>query len=488
MKALLNARRLSPMRGPKAWVGIFFGDTSLDMAVTHPGAVPPAVAREATASLPANEQERQTRWQTAAQTLRAQIDPREHRVVTAIGCEDVLCQTLKLPSTESGELKQMLDLQIDNLTPLPLEEVVYSFEPLEVVDSQTRVLVAIARKDAVNERIAALEAAGVRPEVVSVDALAVFRVMMQRKTLPEDDKLYALILLTRTAAHVVVHSRGLPVTVRSIVCEAGTLDSEEGRAALCRELQWTLVAAEAETPHSGIGRMSVVAWSEELREAAQKLAKACEPEAVLLNNGAAPSPALSLCLEHAAGAPAKPLLNLLPEEWRQKRRDAQLRQRMIRGAIALGAAYLFVLIVLLLAMEFRKSQLRKTEAQVQGLRPQYAAARQLRNELVAMQKQLDTQYSALEVLREVTTLMPDNLKLNAFIFRRDQSVTLRGQAQSATAAIDFQSRLEKSPLFSKVAAGQIRADPGAGGLTRFDIICTLNSATGAQGGGTDGAK
>jgi Tfp pilus assembly PilM family ATPase len=487
VKAFLIPRQLSPLRGPKAWAGIFFGSTDLELVITRPGTEQFGVENQTAASLPGGEMDQQTRWQSAAQQLRTQIDPREHRVATAIGCEDVLCQTLKLPSIEASELKQMLDLQIDNLTPLPIEEVVYSFEPLEVVESQTRVLVAIARKDAVNERVAALEAAGVQPEVVSVDALAVFRVMIQKKSLPQDDKLYSLVVVTRTAAHVVVHSRGLPVAVRSITCVADSLSTEEGRAALRRELDWTLVAATAETPHSGIGRTSVVAWGEELREVAQELAKACDPEAAFLNNGAAPSPALSLCLEHGADAPTQPQLNLLPDEWRQKRRAAQMRQRFIRWAIGLGVLYLVVLLVLLSVMEFRKSQLRKTETQIQELRPKYMAARQLRTELIAMQKQLDTQYSALEVLREVTMQMPENLKLNAFIFRKDQSVTLRGQAQSATLAIDFQSRLEKSPLFAKVAAGRIQADPGAGGLTRFDIVCTLKSSTGGPGG-TDGAK
>ena len=133
-------------------------------------------------------------WQIAAQSLRQQFDPREHRVVTAVGCEDVLCQTLRLPATDPCELKQMLDLQIDNITPLPIEEVVYSFEPLDTVDGQTRVLVAIARKATVNERVEALEAAGLPAEIVSVDALAMFRALCKRKLLPADDKLNVLVI------------------------------------------------------------------------------------------------------------------------------------------------------------------------------------------------------------------------------------------------------------------------------------------------------
>jgi hypothetical protein len=104
-----------------------------------------------------------------------------------------------------------------------------------------------------------------------------------------------------------------------------------------------------------------------------------------------------------------------------------------------------------------------------------------------MQKQLDTKASAIEVLREVSAMMPDNLKFNQFVFKKDQTVTLRGQAPSASVAIDFQSQLEKSPLFTKVTAGNIKGDPTAGGLTRFEIVCSLSSSAGTQGG-TDGVK
>ena len=94
-----------------------------------------------------------------------------------------------------------------------------------------------------------------------------------------------------------------------------------------------------------------------------------------------------------------------------------------------------------------------------------------------MRKQLDTQSSALEVLREITVRMPEGVKLNYFNFKKDQTVTLKGQSPSAAIALDFQSRLEQCELFSKITAGQSRTE--AGGLTKFDLICTLKTTTGA---------
>ena len=103
-------------------------------------------------------------------------------------------------------------------------------------------------------------------------------------------------------------------------------------------------------------------------------------------------------------------------------------------------------------------------------------ARQTQGELVTMRKQLDTKYSALEVLREITTLMPEGVRLSEFAFKKDQTVGLKGQAPSAAVSDDFPSKLEKSELFSKVTPN--RSSTEAGGLTKFDLVCTLKTATG----------
>jgi len=91
-----------------------------------------------------------------------------------------------------------------------------------------------------------------------------------------------------------------------------------------------------------------------------------------------------------------------------------------------------------------------------------------------MSKQLDLKYSALEVLREVAVLLPDNVKLTSFVYKKDQAVTIKGQAPTPTLALDFQSRLEKCALFSEVKAD--RSATEAGGLTKFGLTCTLKTA------------
>jgi hypothetical protein len=465
----LNPRKLAHIGQARGWAAVAFGGSRLELTTARAEGTEVAVVKEAMASAtpPEAAADAPLQWQYAAQSLRQQFDPGEHRVVTSVDCGDVLCQILRLPATDPAELKQMLDLQIDNVTPLPLEEVVYSFESLDIVDGQTRVLVAIARKATVNERVEALESAGLQAEIVSVDALAMFRALVKLHLLATDDNRNVLVMLGQTTADVIVYSHGVILAVRSIVLGA---DSE---SILREELQRTFVAAEAGQPQRARGAVIFLTHDEQARLFAERVASGLSTETSFLTNGAVPSPGLSLCLE-CAGAGAPPL-NLLPDEWRQKRQTAAFRHHLIRGAIAVAALYAVALAVFVSFLVVRNSRLHRVDNEINNRQAEFHKAKELQSELLAMTKQLDMKSSALEVLRQVAVLLPDNVKLTSFVYKKDQAATIKGQSPTPTLALDFQSRLEKCELFSKVVAE--RSATEAGGLTKFGLTCTLKTAT-----------
>ena len=468
MRANRNPRKLSGLGHARDWAAVAFGPSRLELTTARAEGAEISVLQQSSASAvpPAGMPDSPQQWQIAAQSLRQQFDSREHRVVTSVSCEDVLCQILRLPATEPTELKQMLDLQIDNITPLPLEEVVYSFEPLSAADGQTRVLVAIARKAKVNERVEALESAGFQPEIVSVDALAMFRALARRNLLAQDDRLNVLVILGLVSADVIVYSQVVPLAVRSLVLGA------EGESVLREELQRTFVATEAGQPERMMGDVIFLAPGEELKAFAEKVANGLTAQSSFLTNGAVPSAALSLCLQYATGETAQ--LNLLPEEWRQKRQIKALRRRLIRGVIAVGIVYVLALAVFLTLLAVKKAQLNRVTREIKNQQGAFVDARQTQGQLMAMRNQLDTKFSALEVLREITVRMPKDMQLSSFVFKKDLTLSLKGQAPSGAIALDFQSRLQQCDLFSKVSG---RSDT-VGGLTKFDLTCTLKTAAG----------
>ena len=244
---------------------------------------------------------------------------------------------------------------------------------------------------------------------------------------------------------------------------------------LREELQRTLIAAEAGYPQRALGGVTFLAPSEDLKAFAQEVANGLNAPASFLTDGAVPSIGLSLCMQCATGEGAT--LNLLPDEWRSRRRTAAFRQRLIRGAIAVGVVYALALAVFLTLFAVKKTHLLRVESEIKSRQAKFLEAKDLQGQLIAMTKQLDTQSSALEVLREVASRLPENVKLTYFQYKKDQTVTIKAQAPSASAALDFQTQLEKCELFSKIAPGTSRTEPGSG-LTKFDLTCTLKTAAG----------
>ena len=447
----------------RGWAAVVFDAGGLAVSTVRPAGAELSVVLETTEAhaAPMDGQTVSARYQATAQTLRQRVDLSEHQIVTALGGDDVLCQTLRLPTTDTGELKQMLDLQIDSLTPLPVEEVVYSFEPLETTATETRILLAVARKTTINDRVAALEAVGWPPVIVSVDTVAIYRELLRQGRLPTDDRLHTLVIVSPAAANFIVFTGGNLLTVRSVL-----LGDKEF---IQDELTRTLIAAEVERPGAAAGQTIFAIWDESLRPRVAELAAGAEvaPEVWVLN------PVRDIGLESARAG--FHLLNLLPDEWGERRRKARFRSLAVRGLIGLAAVYVVALVTFLTMLGIKKAQIRRVERELSQLQSQFTNAQELHKTLLAMQQRLDRERSALEVLREVSQLMPENVKLTGFTFKRDDKVTLRGQAQAAGFANEYIGRLEKSELFAKVTPGGQRIEAGTG-LTKFDVDCSLKIA------------
>jgi type II secretory pathway component PulL len=478
--SLFRPRKIAKLRGHGGWASVFFGESALESTTVRGAGHDVSAVDETAASLPASDAtgDVKSRWQSAAQELRRKFKTHDYRFVTAVCGEDVLFHTLRLPSTQIEELKQMVDLQIDNLTPLPLEDVVYGFEPLEEGNGETTVLVAVAPKAVVNERVEVLEKAGLPPEVVGIETLALFRNCVRKQMLPTDEKLNAFVQVAPTAANIIVHTKGIPCAIRSVVFGTAAWNGVENRATLLEELQRTFVASEAGQPDRGIGSVTLTTWNKSLQTEVEELARAWHGSTKCYTNGSMPSPTASLCVETAEAKP--PQLNLLPDEWRKRRRAKQWRRQIISGGIALAAVYLLGLATFLTLIWNRQSQFNDVNTRLTRREPDRIKAMQLQQMLETLQKQLDTKYSGLEVLREVSMLMPEGVKLSGFTFKKDQSVNLKAQAQTAAVMNDFRAKLEQSDLFSKVGSPSSHSDPT--GLTKFDVTCTLKSAAPLPGG------
>ena len=118
----------------------------------------------------------------------------------AVAGSSVITKIISMPDDlTEDEMESQIQVEADQYIPYPLEEVRLDFEilhPSVTEAGQVDVLLAASRIDNVDVRVAALELAGLKAEVVDVEAFALensVRLLIQETSLIEPDKVIAVI-------------------------------------------------------------------------------------------------------------------------------------------------------------------------------------------------------------------------------------------------------------------------------------------------------
>jgi Tfp pilus assembly protein PilN len=351
---------------------------------------------------------------------------------------------VSLPAAARENLAQVLEYEIENLVPLPKDEVYYEHLVREQTRERVDVLLASLPRTVVEEHTSLLEQAGVRVRSIGVasTALADYVLFCRGKDMgplglliPEgDDVEMALVRNQRLCSSQIIPARRLAAggfeqaLVRQLAEEQ--LDANEltlagyGLPAAVHDLvQWH----DAELIALAGGR---------LEDEGGRLAGL---DAVVL-------PAIGGALA-AIREQAVPL-NLLPEVQRRAAEEGPSLATM--GLAGLVTVLLLVLGLSLLVKE--RLMLGEIDAQVASLQPKVREVRGLQDEIEHLQQQLKVLTSgedvrATRVLRDLTELVPKEAYLTTLTLRQGK-VTMDGQAASAS---DLIATLEKSKRFRNVA-------------------------------------
>ncbi len=422
-------------------------------------------------------------------------------VLTGLDAANVLCRVVSLPTASEAELGPMLENQLENLSPLPPDQVVYSYEVLRKTEKQSEVLVAIARRDTVMERLELLGKAGFAADGMDVEALALLAWLRHEHAWAGDEPAeLALVVLEHRSATLILTCGGAPQLVASVPLQglggepavmaatAAELIGAELRLALAAvqsarpEAQCPLVRV-LQRPAAGALASSGLDPQEMTNALATQIGLPCE----LLALREAPSIAVGLCLRHRPDGAPSARLNLVPADVLAEKQRKTRRQQV--KLVLLGAAALYVLVVLIgaIMLTWRYASGGSLRAQLAEIAPARDRARGLQTELKLLQEKVGDQSVPLECLLAILKAKPENLFLTDFQFVDGEQVTLTGYAPSASAVTDdFNQKLEKSAVF----AGGTRLAPllnqkiRGGDAVRFSIQCNFKKgAVTSPGGG-----
>jgi type IV pilus assembly protein PilM len=141
-------------------------------------------------------------------------------VVMGVANQRVIVRQVDLPWMPAAELKESLAFQVQDFLPMPVDQTLLDFHPLEEVTGtggarlQRGLLVAAAR-DMVLSNVRAVEQAGLKPIMVDLTSFAVLRSVSTIGVV--DSEIEALVDIGARVTNIVVHSGGVPHFVRILL-------------------------------------------------------------------------------------------------------------------------------------------------------------------------------------------------------------------------------------------------------------------------------
>jgi type IV pilus assembly protein PilM len=203
----VRAAELTVGRGPATLHR--FGQVALPVGAVRDGEVVDALAvSEAIKHL----------WSTAKFSTK--------RVVLGVANPKVIVRQVDLPMMPQDELRKSLGLHAQDFIPIPVDQAIMDFHPIETVTSEggvqsLRVLLVAALRDMVTTSLDAVKRAGLQPVQIDLTPFAVLRSLAQVDTVGAQPSMQntaeAIVDVGATVTNIVIHQNGVPRFVRILV-------------------------------------------------------------------------------------------------------------------------------------------------------------------------------------------------------------------------------------------------------------------------------
>ena len=158
----------------------------------------------------------------AVKQLWAQAKFSSKKVAVGVANQKVVVRQVDLPWMPQAELRKALAFQVQDYVPMPVEQAILDFHPLEEFTNESgarmlRVLLVAAGRDMVTSAVDAVTRAGLTPSLVDLTSFAVLRSLVGLEQSPIVGGAEALVDIGSTVTNIVVHQGGVPRFVRILL-------------------------------------------------------------------------------------------------------------------------------------------------------------------------------------------------------------------------------------------------------------------------------
>ena len=175
------------------------------------------------------------------------------KVIIGVANQKVIVRQVDLPWMPADELKSSLAFQVQDFLPMPVEQAVLDFHPLEELAGEDgnrilRGLLVAASRDMVNGSIEAVRKAGLSTIMVDLTSFAVVRSLSDGDHLGIGSQVEALVDVGARVTNIVIHRGGVPLFVRILL-----MGGQDITDAVAERMGVPQAQAEAMKQQLGIG-------------------------------------------------------------------------------------------------------------------------------------------------------------------------------------------------------------------------------------------
>lgn len=381
----------------------------------------------------------------AVDSLKSAVGGRVDCAGVSIPSEQALLRIMRLPAADQEETAGMVNLQIDKMSPFPIEDMVVGYEVLSEDSGLVSVLGVAVRRKIVENIWKLLGAAGIVPDRVDVNSLVWWDLIRKSGSVSQDGS-QVFIIIRDAASEFIVVNGGVPVLFRAFLRSEGQTDLQFMEE-ICDEISYTLMSLEIEFGafhdfsitifHAGV-------LSEELKERPAGLCGG-RLEVKTLDVSAGLAGAVAGRCSHAG------VIDLTPASLKEQRAKSGFRKRMIRAFGAIAAVWLVSMAVLFGGVSFQKLRLKRVAAARESIKAEALEVRELRRKVTTIDLYVDRSRSALEALREVSLRQPEGVDITMFNYRKGAELKLSGESSDVNLVYEFKKAMDGSALFTSVS-------------------------------------
>jgi len=427
-----------------------------------------------------------------SKAIKGFLTERKIKITDAIGIipsHMAITKNIEIPSCDPQEIKEIVNLQSGRHTPYSREEIIVDYLDIgSYKDSYTKVLLVMVARNIIKRQFDIMYRAGLRIESMFFAAEGTGRFISKFSRLENEKSPAGIVHINKAFTDFIVVFKGRILYVRSIPIGVEHLTKDQQQQArFVEEIKNSLESYSTESiekmPNNIILTGSI--------DAAGDLEKTL--------NATLHIPARSLnYLKHLplgrdvseAQAAAKGVsfldvcapffslndirLNLIPEEVRLKNSFEEKSRDIVKSGILALTAFVFICCILISNIYFKNAYFKALDAIFQKQYPNVQKVEGDFDKVRAIKEYLFERGYSLEVLSELYSLVPGNIRLSEIKFDEQDKLSIKGTAKTMASVFLLVDSLEKSKYFKDVTNRYAtkRKEEGED-VADFEILCSL---------------